>query len=95
LWNLLFWPGFLVDAATGDTVKIAPQNLNVDVQLEPASGVTSNVVVPATVQKNTSVIESKAIGTVTIPGGVNSFESAARSTNGKTSASAVANLVNG
>lgn len=29
LWNLLFWPGFLIDAAAGNSVKIEPANLNV------------------------------------------------------------------
>jgi hypothetical protein len=35
LWNLLFWPGFLIDAATGDTVKIDPSQLNVVMDLQP------------------------------------------------------------
>lgn len=34
LWNILFWPGFLIDAAAGNTVKIDPQHLNVDLTLE-------------------------------------------------------------
>lgn len=34
LWNLLFWPGFLIDGATGNTVKIDPNNLNLTAQLQ-------------------------------------------------------------
>lgn len=37
LWNLLFWPGFLVDAATGNAVKIDPMNLNLHAELEPVT----------------------------------------------------------
>lgn len=38
LWNILFWPGFLIDAATGDTVKIDPENLNIKVDLTAQEG---------------------------------------------------------
>jgi hypothetical protein len=34
LVNLLFWPGFLVDAATGDLVKIDPADLNLHAALQ-------------------------------------------------------------
>lgn len=39
LWNLLMWPCFIVDAATGNLVKIDPANLNVQSTLDtvPAS----------------------------------------------------------
>ncbi len=37
LWNLLFWPGFLIDAATGNLVKIDPSQLNSHVNLTPTS----------------------------------------------------------
>lgn len=33
LWNILFWPGFLIDAATGNTVKIVPYNLSLTAEL--------------------------------------------------------------
>ena len=34
LWNLLFWPGFLIDAATGNTVKIDPSQFNLTTELQ-------------------------------------------------------------
>jgi hypothetical protein len=34
LWNILFWPGFLIDGATGSTVKIDPTNLNLSTELQ-------------------------------------------------------------
>jgi len=34
LWNLLFFPGFLIDGATGNTVKIDPMHLNLTAQLQ-------------------------------------------------------------
>lgn len=37
LWNLLFWPGFLIDGACGNTVKIDPAHLNLCSELEPVS----------------------------------------------------------
>ena len=37
LWNLLFWPGFIVDGLTGSTVKIDPMNLNMTTELQPLS----------------------------------------------------------
>jgi len=36
LWNILFWPGFVVDAATGNMVKVDPNNLEVSMNLERA-----------------------------------------------------------
>jgi hypothetical protein len=33
LLNILFFPGFLVDAATGNTMKIDPNRLNVEVNM--------------------------------------------------------------
>jgi uncharacterized protein YceK len=33
LFDLLLWPTFLIDAATGDIVKIDPANLNLNTQL--------------------------------------------------------------
>lgn len=35
LVNFLCWPGFIIDAATGDLVKIDPVNLNMNTQLQP------------------------------------------------------------
>lgn len=35
LWNILFWPFFLIDAGTGNSVKIDPANLNVSADLTP------------------------------------------------------------
>lgn len=35
LWNLLFLPGFLIDLATGDSVKIERTQLNLMSNLEP------------------------------------------------------------
>lgn len=35
LWNILFWPGFLIDGATGNLVKVDPANLNVYTTLQP------------------------------------------------------------
>lgn len=29
LWNILFWPGFIVDAISGDMMKIAPNDKSV------------------------------------------------------------------
>lgn len=34
LFNLFFWPGFLVDAATGNVVKVDPETSNVEVSLQ-------------------------------------------------------------
>lgn len=34
--DILLWPTFLVDAATGDLVKIDPANLNMHYNLQPA-----------------------------------------------------------
>lgn len=34
LWNLLFLPGFLIDGATGSTVKIDPVSLHVNTGLQ-------------------------------------------------------------
>lgn len=36
LLDILFWPTFVIDAATGNIVKIDPANLNLDAQLERA-----------------------------------------------------------
>ncbi len=36
LLDILFWPTFFIDAATGDMVKIDPANLNVHAKLERA-----------------------------------------------------------
>ena len=36
LVNILFWPGFIVDAATGSIVKIDPTYLNLDYKLQKA-----------------------------------------------------------
>lgn len=36
LFNVLFWPGFIVDAATGNLIKIDPKDLNLSYQLERA-----------------------------------------------------------
>lgn len=36
LVNILFWPGFLIDAATGNLVKIDPANLNLNYKLQRA-----------------------------------------------------------
>ena len=41
LWNLLCWPGFLIDAAAGNTVKIDPMNLNLVGELEPVKSVNA------------------------------------------------------
>lgn len=40
LWNILFWPGFLIDAATGNIIKIAPEDLNVTVDFSAQQGAT-------------------------------------------------------
>lgn len=37
LLNILFWPGFLIDAATGNTMKIDPSKLNVEVNMSSAN----------------------------------------------------------
>jgi hypothetical protein len=37
LWNILFWPGFIIDGVTGDTVKIDPSSLVVSTNLETAA----------------------------------------------------------
>ncbi|HMT03108.1 MAG TPA: PEGA domain-containing protein [Burkholderiales bacterium] len=35
LWNILNWPvGFIVDAVTGDIIKVDPENLNIDANLQ-------------------------------------------------------------
>lgn len=34
LWNILFWPGFVIDGATGNTVKIDPFHFNLRAELE-------------------------------------------------------------
>lgn len=36
LFNILFWPGFLIDAVTGDLVKIDPANLHLNYDLNHA-----------------------------------------------------------
>ncbi len=36
LLDIFFWPTFLVDAATGDLVKIDPANLNLNARLQHA-----------------------------------------------------------
>lgn len=36
LLNILFWPGFIIDAATGSLIKIDPKDLNMHYQLERA-----------------------------------------------------------
>lgn len=41
LWNLLFWPGFLIDGATGNTVKIDPAQLNLVTELQPVEPANS------------------------------------------------------
>ncbi|OAI49585.1 hypothetical protein AYO45_02195 [Gammaproteobacteria bacterium SCGC AG-212-F23] len=33
LWNILFWPGFIVDAISGDMMKIKPESRNIHVDL--------------------------------------------------------------
>lgn len=33
LFNILFWPGFIIDAATGNIVKVDPANLNLNYRL--------------------------------------------------------------
>lgn len=35
LFNILFWPGFIIDAATGNIVKIDPKDLSLNYQLMP------------------------------------------------------------
>jgi hypothetical protein len=44
LWNILFWPGFLLDGATGDFVKIDPSNLNLFTELEAVKSENSAIV---------------------------------------------------
>ncbi len=35
LWNILNWPiGFIIDGVTGDIIKIAPETLNIDANLQ-------------------------------------------------------------
>lgn len=34
LLNVFFWPGFFIDAATGDIIKVDPETLNIDVSLQ-------------------------------------------------------------
>lgn len=36
LLNILFWPGFVIDAISGDMMKISPESRNIDVKLSPA-----------------------------------------------------------
>jgi uncharacterized protein YceK len=36
LFNIIFWPGFIVDAATGSIVKIDPSDLNLEYKLQKA-----------------------------------------------------------
>ena len=36
LLDILFWPTFLIDAATGDIVKVDPANLNLSAKLQRA-----------------------------------------------------------
>lgn len=31
--NILFWPGFVIDAISGDMMKIAPESRNIDITL--------------------------------------------------------------
>ena len=33
LWNILFWPGFIVDAISGDMMKIAPHSRNLTINM--------------------------------------------------------------
>ena len=35
LLNVFFWPGFIIDAATGNMIKIDPNKLNVEVDMTP------------------------------------------------------------
>ena len=41
LWNLLFWPGFVIDGATGNTVKINPAQLNLTTELQTVESANS------------------------------------------------------
>ncbi len=41
LWNLLFFPGFLIDGATGNFVKIDPSQLNLTSALQPVDPTNS------------------------------------------------------
>lgn len=34
-WNILFWPGFIVDAISGDMRKVNPDQHVINVQLQP------------------------------------------------------------
>lgn len=36
LFNILFWPGFIVDGVAGNTVKIDPADLNLEYDLQKA-----------------------------------------------------------
>lgn len=36
LLNIIFWPGFIVDAVAGNTVKIDPADLNLEFHMEKA-----------------------------------------------------------
>lgn len=38
LFNILFWPGFLIDAATGNSVKVSPSDLNMFISMNQISG---------------------------------------------------------
>lgn len=33
LWNILVWPGFIIDAITGDMMKVPENQRNIDVKL--------------------------------------------------------------
>lgn len=33
LLNIFFWPGFIIDGATGNIIKINPNSLNIDLDL--------------------------------------------------------------
>lgn len=35
--NILFWPGFIMDALTSDMMKISPELHNLDINLIPAT----------------------------------------------------------
>lgn len=41
LWNILFWPGFFVDAATGNIVKIDPACYNLTAELQAVDSTMS------------------------------------------------------
>lgn len=41
LWNLLFWPGFVIDGVAGNTVKIDPAQLNLSTGLQTVESANS------------------------------------------------------